>query len=84
MLTQDRYTLTQAESRFFMSEDKGVAKTLEEYRASNFKLRAPEPRNCTFCGHPYAFPCDGKDKACLNKKWTEEYRARQAENASVE
>ncbi len=33
------------------------------------QYRAPEPRDCTFCGHPYAFPCDGKSDRCMNAKF---------------
>jgi hypothetical protein len=49
----------------------------EVYKANPGKYRMPPARACSYCGHLYIFPCDGKEP-CLNAKWLDEYRAKKA------
>jgi hypothetical protein len=49
--------------------DKSIAKDMKELLANRATMRAPAPTVCTFCKHPYAFPCEGKAKDCMNAEW---------------
>ena len=49
--------------------DRTVAKTCDELRANKNTMRMPTPTACTFCKHMYGFPCQGKDKDCMNAQW---------------
>lgn len=50
-----------------------VATSIDElWAAPKGTMRAPDPTECSFCGHVYAFPCHGKSDHCMNARWVRE------------
>lgn len=48
---------------------KPLAKSSEEFSKNPNGMRLPEPTVCSFCEHPYVFPCHGKGANCMNAKF---------------
>lgn len=56
--------------------ERKIAETAEELYLNPNTLRAPEQTLCSFCGHPYGFPCHGKSDKCMNARWLREQGAK--------
>lgn len=46
-----------------------IANSAQQMFDNPGQYRAPPPKDCTFCGHTYAFPCNGESDKCMNAKF---------------